>query len=74
MGLDDNLSATPIAFALNGQAVPLLTAITETLSYVKREAMADINKSQLVTSIGIEEVQWVVTVPAIWKDKAKVQT
>ena len=73
MGLDDDLGSAPQARALNGRHVPLLTVIAETLRYVKEEAMAEINKSQLVDSIRVEAVQWVVTVPAIWKDKAKVK-
>mmetsp|Transcript_13369 Transcript_13369/g.31322 ORF Transcript_13369/g.31322 Transcript_13369/m.31322 type:complete len:586 (-) Transcript_13369:405-2162(-) len=71
MGLDDDLGSAPSAIALNQQRVPLLTVITETLGFVRKEAMEEINKSQLVAAIGVEEVQWVVTVPAIWKDKAK---
>lgn len=72
MGLDDDLGSAPSAIALNQQRVPLLTVIVETLGFVRKEAMEEINKSQLVAAIGVEEVQWVVTVPAIWKDKAKV--
>lgn len=71
MGLDDDLGSAPSAIALNQQRVPLLTVIVETLGFVRKEAMEEINKSQLVAAIGVEEVQWVVTVPAIWKDKAK---
>eukprot|EP00961_Rhodomonas_salina_P225900 3054064-Rhodomonas_salina.1 len=71
MGLDDNLVSAPSATALNKKSVPLLTVIAETLCFVRKEAMEEINKSQLRSAIRVEEVQWVVTVPAIWKDKAK---
>ena len=67
------LENAPQAKASNGRQVPLLTVIAETLTYVRKEAMEEINKSQMASCIGIEEVQWVVTVPAIWKDEAKVK-
>ena len=54
-----------------GQTLPLLTIITKTLEYVKDEALREINKSQIVP-LKLDEIQWVVTVPAIWSDAAKV--
>jgi len=45
---DDHRGSEPIAFALNGKTAPLLKVITHSLKYVKEDAMAEINRSQVV--------------------------
>jgi hypothetical protein len=55
-----------------GETLPLITAIAKTLEYLKEEALREINKSQ-ITPLKLEDVQWVVTVPAIWSDDAKAR-
>ena len=51
--------------------MPLIDVVAKTLKYVKDEALNEINKCQLVP-ISDEEILWIVTVPAIWSDIAKV--
>ena len=41
------------------------------LEFLKNEALHEINKASMKT-IKMGEIQWVITVPAIWTDKAKV--
>ena len=103
---DDHRGSEPIAFALNGKTLSLLKVIVHSLKYVKEDAMAEINRSQVVQRETEEEyiylqtetyvqahskqklilssrvaqvkklspfeIKWVVTVPAIWQDVAKV--
>ncbi len=45
---DDHRGSEPIAFALNGKTLSLLKVITHSLKYVKEDAMAEINRSQVV--------------------------
>jgi hypothetical protein len=56
-----------------GQTLPLVTVITKTLEYVKNEALQEINKSQIIP-LKLDDIQWVLTVPAIWSDIAKART
>jgi hypothetical protein len=46
--------------------------ITKTLEYVKAEALQEINRSQIIP-LNLDDIQWVLTVPAIWSDMAKVR-
>ena len=55
-----------------GETLPLITVITKTLEYLKEEALREINKSQIIP-LKLEDIQWVVTVPAIWSDDAKAR-
>jgi hypothetical protein len=55
-----------------GETLPLITVITKTLEYLKEEALREINKSQ-ITPLNLEDVLWVLTVPAIWSDDAKAR-
>jgi molecular chaperone DnaK (HSP70) len=60
----------PQVKALNGTSWPLLDIVTKTLDYVKTEALKEAGRS-LPYGLQAEDVQWVLTVPAIWKDGAK---
>jgi hypothetical protein len=53
--------------------LPLLDVITKSLQYIKDEAIREINSSQMVP-VKLDEIQWLVTVPAIWSDVAKVRS
>jgi hypothetical protein len=52
---DDHRGSEPMAFALNGKTVPLLKVITHSLKSVKEDAMAEINRSQVVGGAGEKE-------------------
>ena len=45
--------------------------VSKTLKYVKSVAIPEINKT-LLTNVDDTDIQWVLTVPAIWTDVAKV--
>ena len=51
--------------------MPMIDVIAITLKHVKDEALREINRSQIVP-LQLDEIQWLVTVPAIWSDAAKV--
>jgi len=52
---DDHRGSEPMAFALNGKTLSLLKVITHSLKYVKEDAMAEINRSQVVGGAGEKE-------------------
>eukprot|EP00960_Hanusia_phi_P077200 768663-Hanusia_phi.AAC.5 len=60
----------PLAPALNGGEASLRTVLSQSLRYVKEEAMATLNRSSAMVFTA-DHVKWVVTVPAIWSDCAK---
>ena len=55
----------------SGTKLPTIHVIGKCLEFLKKEALSEINKASM-TTIEMENIQWVVTVPAIWTDKAKV--
>lgn len=59
-----------MARALNGQRVPLIDVISQTLRYVKDEALRECGRA-LPDGLLTRDCQWVVTIPAIWSDAAK---
>ncbi len=54
-----------------GTQLPTIYVIRRCLEFLKQEALNEINKASM-TTIETRDIQWVVTVPAIWTDKAKV--
>ena len=60
----------PTVLASNGTSWPLIDIVTKSLRYVKDEALKDAGRS-LPFGLPATDVQWVLTVPAIWKDGAK---
>jgi hypothetical protein len=58
---------------MSGRKLPLLDVITKSLKYIKDEAIREVNSSQMVP-VKLEDIQWLVTVPAIWSDVAKVRS
>jgi molecular chaperone DnaK (HSP70) len=56
--------------AANGTTRPVLDIFSESLKFLKKTAMDELNfKSR--TGVKESEVKWLLTVPAIWKPKAK---
>jgi hypothetical protein len=70
MVLNESSTGGPQVKALNGTSWPLLDIVTKTLNYVKTEALKEAGRS-LPYGLQAKDVQWVLTVPAIWKDGAK---
>lgn len=52
-----------------GKAMPALFVFSESLGYLKQSLLNEV-KNQLI-NIEINEIKWVITVPAIWSDQAK---
>lgn len=57
---DTHAGSFPVAAALNGKKVSLLKLFTHSLSYLKEDAMAEINRSQ-VNVLRPNEIKWVLT-------------
>ena len=56
--------------AANGKELPAMTVFSMTLNYFRNHALrelADATGSKVLPS----EIRWVITVPAIWRQKAK---
>ena len=53
-----------------GRSLPAQTVFSSVIGYLKDDLMSHC-KSRLTDHIGIEDVQWVLTVPAIWNDASK---
>ena len=56
--------------ALDGTTWSLLEVVSKTLRYVKEEALRECGRS-MPSGMDPKDVQWVLTVPAIWMDGAK---
>ena len=56
--------------ALDGSTWSLLEVVSKTLRYVKEEALRECGRS-MPSGMDPKDVQWVLTVPAIWMDGAK---
>nr|XP_022297405.1 heat shock 70 kDa protein 12A-like [Crassostrea virginica] len=52
-----------------GKPLPALTVFSESLRYLKQSLLEEAKKQQ--TDIGIDDIKWILTVPAIWSDPAK---
>lgn len=64
MSLDTEITAA------NGKRMPAVTVFAHALRYFKDHALQELS-DQSSTRILNEDVRWVVTVPAIWKQPAK---
>jgi molecular chaperone DnaK (HSP70) len=51
------------------QMIPINIIITKCLKYIKKKAISDIKARRPI--IKENEIKWILTVPAIWKDKCK---
>jgi hypothetical protein len=56
--------------AANGKAVSALAIFAHALHHFKNHALLDLS-DQTGSNVAVEDVRWVVTVPAIWKQPAK---
>lgn len=65
-----NLSRETVIYAANGKGLPALTVFAHALRYFKEHALQELS-DQSATPILSDDVRWVVTVPAIWRQPAK---
>lgn len=56
--------------AANGRRLPAVLVFAHSLRYFKQLCLQELNQ-QLVTPISGHDIQWVITVPAIWRESAK---
>ncbi|CAL1261544.1 unnamed protein product [Larinioides sclopetarius] len=66
----EHLSLETEIAAANGKRMPAVTVFAHALRYFKDHALQELS-DQSATKILNEDVRWVVTVPAIWKQPAK---
>ncbi|GFR33493.1 heat shock 70 kDa protein 12A [Trichonephila clavata] len=66
----EHLSLETEIAAANGKRMPAVTVFAHALRYFKDHAIQELS-DQSATKILNEDVRWVVTVPAIWKQPAK---
>ncbi|KAF8768028.1 Heat shock 70 kDa protein 12A like protein [Argiope bruennichi] len=66
----ENLSRDTIIYAANGKGLSALTVFAHALRYFRKHALQELS-DQSATCILNDDVRWVVTVPAIWRQPAK---
>ena len=66
-----NAEADPMVMSENGLERPLLDVVVQTLEYTKSQSLANLKKT-LGDLLDTDAVTWVITLPAIWTDFAKV--
>ncbi|XP_025095769.1 heat shock 70 kDa protein 12A-like isoform X2 [Pomacea canaliculata] len=64
------LSRDTMVTAVNGQQMPALTVFSHVLTFFATHALEQLS-DQSGTDFRREDVRWVVTVPAIWREPAK---
>ena len=52
----------------SGKQLPALIVFSESLKYLKQSLLEEAKKQQ--TDIGVYDIKWILTVPAIWSDPA----
>ncbi|XP_003202381.1 heat shock 70 kDa protein 12A-like [Meleagris gallopavo] len=57
--------------ASNGNTLPALLVFAESLRYMEQHALNTIQEASSNTVCDLEEITWVITVPAIWSTAAK---
>jgi len=65
-----DLNADTELAATNGQTVKALTIFAHALRFFRNHALQEL-ADQSQTCIVDEDVRWIITVPAIWKEPAK---
>ncbi|OWF48934.1 heat shock 70 kDa protein 12A-like [Mizuhopecten yessoensis] len=68
---DLSLEATLRAFNRN-DVKPAVIVIAEILKYLKADVLAQVKRRDSKSMVATDMIRWVLTVPAIWSDKAKI--
>lgn len=68
--MSQELSRDTMVTAVNGQQMPALTVFSHVLKFFATHALEQLS-DQSGTDFRREDVRWVVTVPAIWREPAK---
>ena len=56
--------------ATNGKTMSLITVLSHVIRYFKDQAIKQFNSGN-TKDVSLDDIKWVITVPAIWKDGAK---
>ncbi|UYV71785.1 HSPA12A [Cordylochernes scorpioides] len=67
---NENLSLDTELTAANGRPVPAVNVFAHALAYFREQALSELSE-QAGARVLNEDVRWVVTVPAIWRQPAK---
>ncbi len=57
--------------AANGQSFPAVLVFAHSLNYFKHMCLQELRGQMLSNDITNSDIQWVITVPAIWRESAK---
>ncbi len=57
--------------ATNGKQFPAVMVFAHSLNYFKHMCLQELRGQMVSDSVTAEDVQWVITVPAIWRESAK---
>jgi hypothetical protein len=69
LGLEVQLKT--VFLCILGKMLSIIEVVAKSLAYVKTIAIAEVNKTRLA-DVDRDDIHWVLTVPAIWTDAAKV--
>jgi hypothetical protein len=62
--------SAPLAYASNGRTWPLVEVLAHALRFLKEHALQRL-RSASANAVRFADIRWVVTVPAIWTERAK---
>lgn len=68
---DENVNAQATITAVNGKSVKAMTVFSHSMKYLKDEALKVICQRTGDVQFNVNDIQWVLTVPAIWTPVAK---
>ncbi|XP_068760050.1 heat shock 70 kDa protein 12A-like isoform X2 [Montipora capricornis] len=68
---DENVNAETTITAVNGKSVKAMTVFSHSMKYLKDEALKVIGQRTGDDQFNVNDIQWVLTVPAIWTPVAK---
>ena len=57
--------------AANGVRFPAVLVFAHSLNYFKHLCLQEIRGQMVADSITTDDIQWVITVPAIWRESAR---
>lgn len=71
MSLHEQITYDPDVKAANRKPIKLSFLLRQCFKYIKDEILKIIRKSGIINHLSVNDIIWVLTVPAIWSDVAK---
>ena len=56
---------------MNGKEVPAMKVFSLSLKFFREHALQELNDQSTTVTLTNEDIRWVITVPAIWRESAK---